>query len=324
MASDWSYTYAVARIRVLETRLLTNNDVSAMTALKSADAVVTFLKDKGWGDSSDGNEPERIFALEEQKTWALMKELGVDFSVFDVLSLPNIYHNLKAGVKEVCTSSSNEKAFFADDRFGRENMLKILSEKDWTALPAHMRKAAEEALENMLHTRDGQLSDVIVDRACLDAIEAAGRASRDDVIRDYAGSQVAVTDIKIAVRAAKTRKSLDFLLRALAPCSSFDVKALAQAAFQGEDSLLDFLSSSGFREAAEALKVSPSVFERWCDNRMIETIRPQKYETASVGPLVAYLLARENEIKTARIIITGKINGLTDEAIRERTREMYV
>jgi V/A-type H+-transporting ATPase subunit C len=135
---------------------------------------------------------------------------------------------------------------------------------------------------------------------------------------------VAVTDIKIAARSAKTKKSLDFLHRALAPCSSFDVRTLAQAAFQGVDSLLDYLSSSGFAEAAEALKKSPSAFERWCDNRVIETIKPQKYEVCTVGPLVAYVLARQNEIKTARIVITGKANDLSEEAIRERTREMYV
>ena len=33
---------------------------------------------------------------------------------------------------------------------------------------------------------------------------------------------------------------------------------------------------------------------------------------------------REMEIKTVRIILTGKANGLTDEAIRERMRETYV
>ncbi len=324
MASDWSYTYAVARIRVLETRLLSNNDVNTMAAQKSADAVVTFLKDKGWGDATDGNDPEKILMIEEQKIWSIMKELGVDFSVFDVLSLPNIYHNLKAAIKEVCTSFDNEKAFISDDTYGRPQMVKIVTEKNWSALPDHMRAAAAEALETMLHTRDAQLADIIVDRACLDAIEAAGKASPDKVIQDYAKSQVAVTDIKIAARSAKTKKSLDFLHRALAPCSSFDVRALAQAAFQGVDSLLDYLSSSGFAEAAEALKKSPSAFERWCDNRVIETIKPQKYEVCTVGPLVAYVLARQNEIKTARIVITGKANDLSEEAIRERTREMYV
>ena len=57
---------------------------------------------------------------------------------------------------------------------------------------------------------------------------------------------------------------------------------------------------------------------------MIETLKPQKYETFSVGPLLGYLIARENEIKTVRIILTGKQNGFPDDAIRERIREMYV
>ena len=66
------------------------------------------------------------------------------------------------------------------------------------------------------------------------------------------------------------------------------------------------------------------MFERWCDNRMTETMKAQKYETFSVGPLLAYLLARENEIKTVRIILTGKQNGFPENALRERIREMYV
>ena len=67
-----------------------------------------------------------------------------------------------------------------------------------------------------------------------------------------------------------------------------------------------------------------SAFERWCDNRIIRTIKPQKYESFTIGPVVAYVIARLNEIKTARIILSGKLNGLTDESIRERVREMYV
>ena len=87
---------------------------------------------------------------------------------------------------------------------------------------------------------------------------------------------------------------------------------------------MEYLNQSGYSEAAEALEQSPSAFERWCDNAQIRAIKPQKYEVCSVGPLVAYVLARQNEIKTARIILSGKANSLSDDAIRERTREMYV
>ena len=57
---------------------------------------------------------------------------------------------------------------------------------------------------------------------------------------------------------------------------------------------------------------------------MTEMLKTQKYEVFSVGPLLGYLIARENEIKTVRIILTGKQNGFSDDAVRERIREMYV
>ena len=163
-----------------------------------------------------------------------------------------------------------------------------------------------------------------MDRACLDAICAAGKRSKHALLRDYAESTVAVSDIKIAVRALRTGKSIGFLKDALAPCRSVDVRLLAIAASENEEALMSYLETHGFREGADALKESPSAFERWCDNRLIETIRPQKMNSVSMGPIIAYYLARQNEIRTVRIILTAKANDFPEEAIRERVREMYV
>ena len=203
-------------------------------------------------------------------------------------------------------------------------MLRIIKEKDYKALPENMQTAAEEAVEVLLHSGDGQLCDIIIDRATMEAIKEAGRASKDDIIRDYAESTVAVANIKIAVRASRTAKSLEFMQRAMAPCDSLNVDGLARAALAGMDSIIEYLNGNGYAAGAEALKESPSAFERWCDNRIIQTIKPQKTNPFSVGPLVAYVIARENEIKTVRIILTCKQNGLSDDSIRERVREMYV
>ena len=80
---------------------------------------------------------------------------------------------------------------------------------------------------------------------------------------------------------------------------------------------------TAYADAVPALQESPSAFERWCDNRIIREIRPQQYNPFTVGPLAAFLLARENEVKTVRIILSGKWNHLREEAVRERMREMY-
>ena len=96
------------------------------------------------------------------------------------------------------------------------------------------------------------------------------------------------------------------------------------AALSGADGVCGFLGQEGYGEAAEALQESDAAFERWCDNRVMQAIRPQRYRAFSAGPLVAYFLAREHEIRTVRMILTGRRNGLPDSVLRERIREMYV
>ena len=58
-------------------------------------------------------------------------------------------------------------------------MRKIVEDRDFGKLPDSMRIVGEEAYETLLHTGDGQLCDVIIDRAALGAIYQAGKESPD-------------------------------------------------------------------------------------------------------------------------------------------------
>lgn len=284
---------------------------------------MSFLTEKGWGDSST-TDAESVLSREEDKMWATIKELIPDMSKLDVFSYPHLFHNLKAAIKDNYTQGPDRNIYYDDCSPSGEKMKEIIKEKDFGSLPENMREAAKEAYETLLHTRDGQLCDVIVDRASLEAVYEAGRKADDEIIRTYAESMVAVADIKIAVRSGKTGKSKDFMKRAMAPCKSLDIDHLSRAVAEGKDAIAEYLSGTEYAKGAEALLESPSAFERWCDNRIIQIIRPQRSNPFSIGPVVAYLLARENEIKTVRIILSGKQNNLPEESIRERVREMYV
>ena len=321
---DNSYAFAVARIRVKEKKLLSDADIAQMAAMKDEASVLAFLADRGWGDGQSPADAEQMLSAEEAKSWALMKELKIDPAIFEVLEYPKLFHNLKAGIKEVLTDGSHEKIFYEIEGLGREEMMQIIREKEYADLPAFMRAVAQEAYEVMVNTRDGQRCDTIVDRGCLEAMLSRSHRMKNDMMKSYVESQVAVADIKIAVRAAKTGKSYAFLKEALAQCDTLNAEALAQAASRGEEALYAYLQESGYTQAADAIRESPSAFERWCDNRLIETIRPQRMNSVSVSPVVAYYLARENEIRMARIILTAKANGFDEDSIRERVRKMYV
>lgn len=322
--SEKQYTYAVARIRSKELSLLNASAVEQLMASRSYKECLNLLVEKGWGGEGDIASTEELLECERKKTWDLISELADDMSAFDVFLYANDYHNLKAAIKEVCTETHHDDIFIQQSTIPPKDILNAIETHDYALLPEAMRAPAQEAFEALLHTRDGQLCDMLVDKAALDAIYKAGKAAENVLLQLYAELTVVAADIKTAVRGQKTGKPLELMKRALAKCETLDANRLAIASAEGFNAICEYLENTKYADAVTELRLSPSAFERWCDNLMIREIRPQQFNPFTIGPLAAYILARENEIKSVRIILSGKLNQLPEESIRERLREMYV
>ena len=317
------YIYAVARVRSRELNLLSRQDVDQLMACRTLEECLRTLSDKGWGDGNSST-PEEVLAAEEEKTWAFIHELTKDMTPFQVLLFPTDYNNLKAAVKAVVTSVEPHDVFLPGGSVDPEVMLRCVREGDFSSLPEHMAQAADSAYHTLLQTEDGQLCDIILDRACLCDLLECGRNSGSDILRDYAELTCAVSNIKVAVRACKTGKNRAFLESALAPCGTLDVSSLSAAACKSVEDIYGYLAATPYSGAAEKLKESYSAFEKWCDDKVMDLVKGQKTNPFTIGPLFAFVVARRNEISTVRIILSGKLNGLDDRMIRERLREMYV
>ena len=146
------YTYAVARIRALEVGLFSNSTIDQLIACQDYGQCLQFLEEKGWGDSESSGNGEAILNKEEEKIWDVVKDLHIDMENFAVLSYPKLFHNLKAAIKEVCTSEKNRHIYYDDVSVPGEEMRGIVEEKEFGKLPAYMQHAAEEAYEALLHT----------------------------------------------------------------------------------------------------------------------------------------------------------------------------
>ncbi|HER24903.1 MAG TPA: V-type ATP synthase subunit C, partial [Candidatus Atribacteria bacterium] len=64
--------------------------------------------------------------------------------------------------------------------------------------------------------------------------------------------------------------------------------------------------------------------EKQRDNFILNFSKIGKYITFGIEPLVGYIIAKENDIKNIRIILSGKLNKLSPEQITERVRDTYV
>ena len=318
------YTYAVARIRAKEMSLLSKVDVDTLMSCRSLDECIRFLADKGWAECS-GGDYEKMLSAEEDKLWSLINELTGEDRVFDVFRYPTDFHNLKASIKSVVTDVKEPEIFFLDRGTAHaKDIYKAIQEKDFDSLPEHLKECAKKAYHTLLRTSDGQLCDIIIDKASLEYVREVTKNSKCTLLKDYAELTVAAADIKIAVRCLKTGKNHDFIKNALAECDTLNVTLLAEAASKTLDDIYNYLAYTDYSNALEYLKKSPSEFERYCDNILMEKIKEQKLNNFTAAPIAAYFLARQNEIKTVRLILSGKQNDIDDNIIRERLRDMYV
>lgn len=317
------YIYQVARVRCRELNLLTKQDIDALLGTKGYENCIRTLFDKGFGEGTE-TSAEEILEHENKKLWDFMDELLKDKSVFEILVLPTDYNNLKAAIKSSISNTAFTGIFKDGGNIDSEVMVSAVKNNDFSVLPKTMADAAQKAYKNILHTRDGQICDVILDTTCLKEILKSGKNSSDQLIKDYAEIYVALANIKTAVRCQRTHKTLSFVKDALVECKTLNISALATVSTKTEDELLEFLSHTAYSDCTEKLSESNSSFEKWCDDRLMALVKKQKVNPFTLGPLVAYVIARQIEMGAVKIILSGKLNDIDDEIIKERLREMYV
>ncbi len=321
---DKSYAYAVARLRHEELRLLNKAFMDQLISARTAEDAARQLRDRGWGSDDEGENLEALVSGETVRMWSYIEELVPDLAVFNVFRYPEDYSNIKAAVKESRLEHDYPGIYSENGTVSPELVRNAVRGRNYELLPAAIAETAEKAHDTFLKTGDGQLCDIMIDKACLDAVRAAGRASEDKFIEEYAELSVAAADIKIALRANHTGKGREFLETALADSGILSTGALINAALAGDDAIASFLAYTDFADGTEALKTSNQAFERWCDNMINDRMQSMHYESFGAGPIAAYIIARLNEIKSVGVILFGKQNGFPEQTIRERVRDTYV
>ncbi len=324
MNRELEYTYAVARVRANEQTLLSAADIEQLITAGDYKVTMQKLSDAGWGEIKDiynyASYLENYFA----KTWDFLVEIMSDIHELDLLLVKNDMQNLKAALKQIVSQHDAKDLYVQSTVYDTESILKAVEERRWNDLPDFMQEPAEEAYEVLTETANGQLADAIIDKATLERIKYLGIKSGSPVLAELAERMCATANIKTALRCANTGKSKDFVTRSLCDCDSISKDKLVETSLEGVESVLKYLDESSYKDAGAKFKESTSVFEKWCDDILMECVKEARYTAFGIDPIIAYYVARDAEIKTVRIILSAKINNLPADVIRERVRALYV
>ncbi len=308
------YANAVGAVRAMENTLLSKSDVDQLIGSKSRAEIEAVLASK-----NGGRKAEDLVSV-----WEMLREYAPDCKELEILLYKNDFHNLKAVLKAVISNREPSDYYISPSNIGLSVIADAINKKDYSLLPEYMRKAAEEAYELVTNTLDGQLSDSLIDRASMQAMQKSAEEYGSDFMQRYAQLITACADIKTAYRCSIQNKSAQFMENAVCGSRELDREQLIKAALGGTESLFAFLDGTSYSEAAALLKSSAAQYEKWCDDAVMELAETARMQAFGPEPLAAYYIAKEAEIKNLRILSVCKEFGADKETITERMRKLYV
>lgn len=324
--AEKSYGFAIGNLRARENTLLRDSDFAQLTSLKSTSELAHALADRGMGERGT-EDVSAILESSLNALWIYLEDIIPDRSVLAPFIAENDFHNFKAVLKGVIKSLDYSDFLMRPNNIPVEVMENAVKQKRFDMLPEYMREGAARAYELLISTGDSQLADGVLDAACmrtqLDMVGEKGFKSA--YTAELVRTSVFFANTKSAIRAAKAGKGAAFLDTTLVDTGYIGAQRIKKAALGGVEDLLDILPLAGNigRGAAEAYRISPDEFERYCDNFIMSVAKKARFITMGAEPAVGYMMARLYELKNLRIVYSGIKTGQSQEKTLGKLRELY-
>jgi V/A-type H+-transporting ATPase subunit C len=316
-----THAAAVARVRVREAKLITKEEFERFSGSWSQEEFVQFVAGKGW-NTSKSDDYESVLDEELNATWAFVLELINPKELLGVFLCQHDYHNLKAAIKSCVLDHEFEDVFLPQGLVPCQVIRKAAEQNEFALLPKYMQTAAKEAKKVLLHTGDGQLCDVILDRDELKAINMFGSDSECEFIKNYAELLTAFVDIKIAIRCNKTQKNREFLKKSLFFSNIINIDDILET-YRDEKALYSLILKTKLAEGVPFLEESVSSFEEWFNRKIIKATNAQKSNPFTLGPVAGYLLCKLQEIKKIKELLT-KLPGKPQKMPKKEQVELRI
>ena len=320
---DTDYLFLASRVRALERKLLTAPRIEQLLTAGDMAACSQLLSELGYEPIHDEASLQASLKQQREAVFSDIARFMPEPELLDVFRLKYDYHNIKTLLKD----RSGGRLLMDAGCISAADMERQYAESgNWQFLPKEMADAAKEAADVLAETGNPQRSDFILDRAYFAQLCSLAQESRCAYLQEYIRAMIDAANLRSLVRTERLRTDPGFLRQVLFDGGSVSVDTIVAHAGNGPAALY---RATPFRAAAEAGEEavkggSLTAFERACDNAVLLAAGKARSIPFGVEVVLGYLAAKEAEWTAVRIIMSGRMAGMTADAIRERLRDQYV
>ncbi len=307
-----SYPYAVGRVRALETRVIDESKWSRLHECTEKEALRLIL-DAGYG-KQDSEDIEQIISYEQAQVREEIFELTPDVEITNLFYLQYDAHNLKILLKSRLLKSEPQDDMFERGIFDVDVLKSCVENYDYSMLPnplgAELSKLEEDLSQE--HWRNPRLVSAAVDSAIFSHRFSILNKKKNPLALKYFTAQVDFLNILSMLRARALQWNEGQIRPMLLCGGEIDISKLLSALEVADEALGGILSSGSnwfvISPAIEEFISSGSAVqaESTFTDELIRVAQSERYDSFGIGPIVSYMLLRDNEALKLRELFASK------------------
>lgn len=329
--SDTRYAYAVGRIRSLESRYLTRQDIERLIATEEPEETYRFLVEKGYTGGElkikTWSDLESCLRIQRQEVLALISALSKDVAISNLFREKYDFHNLKVLLKARYSGQNLDHLLIDVGTVPIETLTEAMADDDYRELPQFISNTVQVVNTRWEKTNNPQLIDILTDGEMYKRFSLLIRPFGNPFLNRWLDLGIDLANIKTLVRVKWLDSDKALLTQSLIEGGSIKETELFPLRETPWETVASFFSKTRYAKTVatgtDALLKSSNflTLEKMADAVLISYLKRAKVQSLGIEPLVAYLLLKEYEFKAVRTVVVGKANHLPAELIREKLPE---
>jgi V/A-type H+/Na+-transporting ATPase subunit C len=320
-----SISYACGRVGVLRRTALRHAQLDRLISARGYEDAKRVLSDIGFAAADDADF-QTAADQHVRRACELIRAVTPDQRVTDCFLLRYDIHNLKVLFKS--RHLAQQPQFLSEcGTLGVDKLRHCVAEHTYSLLPPELKKTMESLEKRSAAAFDPMLVDTELDQAMYRQIFANLRGNpKAKVAQEYFRAKVDLQNVIMLLRLKAMGKDAAFFQTVGLDGGNVTAKACANAFAESERLARPLrrysadIYQAALNAAVDARKLP--YLEKTADDFLFQLFRKYQYDCAALEILIAYLLQKQREATDVRLIMTGKLNSFSPEAVTERVREL--
>ena len=320
---DWEYTFAVAQVRTLEEKMLSIAFLTEMTNASGFEAAVEMLGGTEYAISSSAGfeEIEQLLCGIRGEVRDLFKQLTANERVVEFMMARTDFANMRLAIRRLVLEKPLGMDYCDSGNISVDEFEQVFEQEDYSTLPVYLQEGVDAGVLGYYKNKNVRDIDIAIDKAEAQCQLENAKEIGSVFLLELQKMYIDLNNIRTMLRVKFTQsEDTDVFMPGgyMAParfigCMDVGYETIPQAFLTTPYGHIVEAGAGYLRKENSFLKL-----EAACDEHLLGFLKTTREITAGYQPIIAYLLAKEHEIRMVRMLLTAKRNSLEPGLILDR------